>query len=103
MKHKNEKIRLLVLTSKLLLRRFDILLELPNCVFQRRPGIIDLVHDQDVFSNQVVHFQGAKVQPLCASDLGAWDLLRITTAQVLVKRQADGLNRDVRLTGAFQE
>lgn len=103
MKHKNEKIGLLVLTSKLLLRGFDVLLELPNCVFQRRPGIIDLIHNQNVLANQVIHFQGAKVQPLCASDLGARDLLSITTTQILVKRQTDGLNRDVRLTGALQE
>lgn len=103
MKHKDKEVGLLAFTAQLLLRRLDVLLEFPNSVFQRRPGIINLVHDEDVFSDQVVHLQRAKVQPLCAGNLGTGNLFGVTATQVFVERQTDGLDWNVGLAGALQE
>lgn len=102
-KHKDKEVGLLALTAQLLLRRLNVLLEFPNSIFQRRPGVIDLVHDEDVLSDQVVHLQRAKVQPLCAGDLGTGNLFGVAATQVFVKRQTDSLDGDVGLAGALQE
>lgn len=102
-KHKDEEVSLLALTTQLLLRRLNVLLEFPNGIFQRRPGVIDLVHDEDVLSDQVVHLQRAQVQPLCASDLCTRNLFGVAATQVFVERQTDSLDGNVGLTGALQE
>lgn len=103
MKHKHKKVGLLALASQLFLSILHIFLELPHGVFQRRPGVIYLINNKDILANQVVHLQGAQIQPLCAGDLGAGDFFRVSAAQVFVQRETDGLDGNVGLAGAFQK
>lgn len=84
--HKDEEVGLLALTTQLLLCCLDVLLKFPDCIFQRRPGVVDLVHDENVLADQGVHLQRAKVQPLCASDLCTWNFFGVAATQVFVKR-----------------
>lgn len=101
--NKDEEVSLLALTTKLLLSQLDILLKLAHSIFQCGTGIIDLVDNEDVLADQVGHLEGAQIKPLGASDLGAGDLFGITTAEVLVEGQANGLNGDVGVTGSLEE
>lgn len=95
---------LLALATKLLLRLLDILLQLTNGILKRCPGVVDLIDDQDVLSNQVGHLQGAQIEPLRASDLGTGSLFGIVTAaQILIQRETNSLDGDVRLASALQE
>lgn len=103
MEHKNEKVRLLALATKLLLGQLDILLELAHGVLQGRPRVINLVDDENVLADQVGHLEGAEIQPLGAGDLGAGDLFGVAAAEVLIEREADGLDGDVGLAGALEE
>jgi hypothetical protein len=99
----DEEVSLLALTAKLLLRLLDILLQLAHGILESCPGVIDLIDDQDVLANQVGHLEGAQVEPLSAGDLGTWDLLGITAAEILIEGQTDGLDGDVGVTGALEE
>lgn len=103
MQHEDEEVGLLTLATELLLCLLYILLELAHSILQGCPGVVNLVHNQDVLANQVGHFERAQVQPLCASDLGARNLLCITTTQVLIEGQTDGLDGNVGITRAFQK
>jgi hypothetical protein len=99
----DEKVSLLALTTELLLRLLNILLELAHGILKSCPGVIDLIDDQDVLANQVGHLERAQVQPLSAGDLGAGDLLGITAAVILVEGQTDSLDGDVGVTGTLEE
>lgn len=103
MNNVDEEVCLLAFTAELLLRNLDILLELADGIFEGRTGIVNFVNNENVLANEVGHFQRAKVQPLCAGNLGSGDFFGVTATQVLVKRQTDGLNGNVRLAGALQE
>lgn len=103
MQNKDKEVGLLALPTKLLLRQLDILLELTDGILERRPRVVDLIDDEDVLANQVGHLQRAHIQPLCAGDLGTGDFLGVAATEVLVERQADGLDGDVRIAGALQE
>lgn len=103
MQHEDEEVGLLALTTKLLLCLLDILLQLAHSILQGCPGVINLIHNQDVLANQVGHLEGAQVEPLCAGDLGARNLFRVTKAQILVEGQTDGLDWDVGLARALNE
>jgi hypothetical protein len=102
-KNIDKEVSLLALTAELLLRLLNILLELAHGILESCPGVIDLIDDQDVLANQVGHLERAQVQPLSASDLGAGSFLGITTAEILVEGQTDGLDGDVGFTGALEE
>jgi len=99
----DEEVSLLALTTKLLLRQLDILLQFTDSVFQGGTGVIDLVDNQNVLADQVGHLEGAHVQPLSTGDLGTGDFLGITAAEVLVQRETDGLDGNVGVTGALKE
>lgn len=103
MENIDEEVSLLALTAELLLRLLDILLQLAHSIFEGRPSVIDFIDDQDVLANQVGHLEGAQIQPLGTSHLGAGDLLGITAAEILVEGQTDGLDGDVWVTGALEE
>lgn len=103
MQNKNKKPRRLALAPKLLLRRLDILLQLANRILQCGPCIIDLIDNQDIFSNEIGHLERAQVQPLRARDFGAGDFLWVAAAEVFVEGEADGLDGDVWLAGTFEE
>jgi hypothetical protein len=83
--HEDRKGSLLALPSQLALCLLDVLLQLPNRVFQRRPGVIDLVYDEHVLANQVGHLQTAEVEPLSAGDFGSGLLEIGVCAEGLVK------------------
>lgn len=95
---------LLPLASQLLSGKLDILLQFLDGIFQCRPGIIDLIYDQDALADQVLHLaQTRQIQPLCPRDLGT-ELLDIAGSicagsvggrKRFVERQANGLDRDV--------
>jgi hypothetical protein len=99
----NEEVGLLALTAKLLLSQLHILLQLAHGVLQGSAGVVNLVDNENVLADQVGHLERAQVEPLCAGDLGAGDLLGIVTAEVLVEGQTDGLDGDVGVTGALEE
>lgn len=99
----DEEVSLLALTAELLLSLLHILLQLAHGILEGCPGVIDLIDDQDVLANQVGHFEGAQVEPLSAGHLGTGDLLGITTAEILIEGQTDGLDGDVGVTGALEE
>lgn len=101
--YEDEEVGLLALTAKRLLRLLDILLQLAHRIFQGCPGVINLIHNQDVLANQVGHLEGAQIEPLCARDLGARNLFRVTAAQILVEGQTDSLDGDIRLARALEE
>lgn len=103
MQDEDEEVGDLSLPTKLLLSRLEILLEFANRILQRRTGVIDLVHNQDILADKVGHLQRAQIQPLRTSDLGTGDLLLVAATQVLVQRETDGLNGDVGFTGALEE
>lgn len=103
MQDKDKKIGLLALATKRLLRDLDILLQLADGILERSAGIINLVDDENVLSNEVGHLEGTQIQPLGAGDLGTRDLFGVTTAQVLVQRQADSLDGDVGIAGPLEE
>lgn len=103
MQNKDEKVGLLALTTELLLRKLNILLQLANGIFQGSAGVVNLVDDEDVLADQVGHLEGAQVEPLSTGDLGTGDLFGITAAEVLVEGQTDGLDGDVGVTGALEE
>lgn len=91
----------------------DIFLQLLDGVFQRRPGVINFVYDEDALSDQVLHAtQTAEVQPLGAGDLvanlldgtgGGGAALGVVLGELLVQRQADGLDGDVGAARLLQE
>lgn len=84
--HKDEEVGLLALTTELLLRLLDVLLQLAHRILQGCPRVIDLIHDQDVLADQVGHLQRAQVQPLCAGNLGSGNLFGVATAKVFIER-----------------
>ena len=94
MKDEDREGCLLALTAEFALSLLDIFLQLLNCIFERRPGIIDLIDNENVFANQVGHLETAEIEPLRARDLGAGSLDGVA-AQALIEGQADCLDRDV--------
>lgn len=61
-----------LLSSALLFSRsLDILLQLLYSVLERGSRIIDLVYDQHILADQVGHFKGRQIEPLCSRDFGA--------------------------------
>lgn len=103
MEHEDKEVSLLALTAKLLLRLLHIFFQLAHGILQGCPSIVHLIHNQNILANQAGHLKRAQVQPLCAGDLGARNFLGVTTAQVLVEGQTDGLDRDVAVARALQE
>lgn len=109
MQHKDTEFRLLI-TPQLLPHSLNIRLKLPNRIFQRRPCVIHLIHDENPLANQVLHLaQASEIEPLGASDLGAegLDLAGGRGARFggegLVEGEADGLDWDVGRAGRFEE
>lgn len=103
MEHKDKKVSLLALAAKLLLRLLHIFFQLAHRILQGRPSIVHLIHNQNILANQVGHLKRAQVQPLCTGDLGARNFLGVTTAEVLIEGQTDGLDGDIRVASALQE
>lgn len=99
----NEEVSLLAFTAKLLLSDLNILLQLAHSVLQSSTGVVNLVDDEDVLADQVGHLEGAQVEPLCAGDLGAGDLLGVVATEIFVEGEADSLDGDIRVTGALEE
>ena len=103
MQNKDAKLRLGSISTHSLSGNLHILLKLLDSIFQRSSRIIDLVHDQDSLSDQVLHLaKGRQIQPLGAGDLGAGSL-DLVSGQGLVEGQADGLDGDVGLAGLLEE
>lgn len=103
MKYKDEEVGLLSLTAELLLSHLHVLLQLTDRIFQGCPGVIDLVHNEDVLANKIGHLERAEVEPLSPGHLGSGNLFGVTTSQVLIERQADSLNGNVGLAGTLEE
>lgn len=103
MQDKDEKLGLLLLTTHLLRSLLHILGELLDGILQRRPCIVDLVNNQDVLSDEIGLLDGGEIEPLRACNLGAWCLLGILVVELLVERQTDGLDGNVRRSGLLEE
>jgi len=103
MQDKHREYSLLPFPTQLLLCKLYILLQLADGVLERRPGVVNLIDDQDILADQICHLEGAKIQPLRASDLGAGNFLRVTAAQILIEGESNGLDRDIGLTRALKE
>lgn len=103
MENKDAKLGLGGIRADLLAGLLDILLQLLDGVLERRPGVVDLVHDQDALADEVSHLaQGREIEPLGAGDLCA-NLLDLAVAERLVQREADGLDGDVGRSGLLEE
>jgi hypothetical protein len=84
----------------------NVLLQLLDGVLERGARVVDLVDDQHANADQVGHLaQRGQVEPLGARDLGAGRLdVRVgRVGQLLVQRQADGLDGDVGAAGLLEE
>lgn len=82
----------------------DVLLELLDGVLEGGAGVIHLVDNQDALANQVLHVaQGREIEPLRAGDLGAGRLDLGVLAELLVQREANGLDGDVGRPGLLEE
>lgn len=81
----------------------DVLFKLADGVLEGRAGVVNLVDNEDVLTDQVGHLERGQVEPLCASDLGARDLLGGVGAKGLVERKTDGLDGDVGVSGLLEE
>jgi len=98
--HEDRELRGLRTSAGLLCGLGDILLQLLNGVLEGSPGVVNLVHDQDVLSDQVGHLETAKIQPLCPCNFGAGLLNLGVGTERLVQRKADSLDGDVRGRGS---
>lgn len=103
---------LLPLVAQFLSGELNIFLQFLDRIFQRRPRIIDLIHDQDPLPDQVLHLpQTRQVNPLSSSDFGPGllDLARsvggrrVGGREGFVEGQADGLDRDVGGAGLLEK
>lgn len=105
MQHKNTEIRLLAFTTQFLDRGFHILLQFPDCVFQRRARVVDLIDDEHVLANQIRHLERRQVEPLCACDFcaGRLDVFVCGCGEGFVEGEADGLDGDVGAVFALEE
>lgn len=104
MENKDAKLGLGRIGSDPLAGKLDILLKLLDGILERRPGVVDLVHNQDSLADEVLHLaQGGEVEPLGAGDLCANLLDLGVVAQGLVQGEADGLDGDVGRAGALEE
>lgn len=82
----------------------DVLLKLLDGVLERGACVVDLVDDEDALAEQVAHLaEAAQVEPLRARDLGPRRLLHRVGRQLLIQRQADGLDGDVGVAGLLEE
>lgn len=93
------------LEAELLAGGLDVLLQLLDGVLEGGAGVVDLVDDEDLLADEILHLaQAGQVEPL-----GAGDLLprlldhAVAAAQGLVERQADGLDGDVGAAGLLEE
>ena len=103
MKNKDSKLGLLV-DVEFGAGLLDILLQLLDGVLERRPGVINLVDDQDALADQAGHVaERGKIQPLSASNLGARLFDDGIGGELLVEGEADGLDRDVGAAGLLEE
>lgn len=106
MQHKDAELgpRRLSLGAHLLARSLNVLLQLLDGILERRPGVIDLIHDQDLLADQVLHLaQARQVEPLGAGDGRAGLLDDGIGGEGLVEGQANGLDGDVGGAGGLQE
>ena len=103
----NEDGELGVLAAETLAGDLDILLELADGVVEGGAGVVDLVDDQDALADQVAHLaERGQVEPLGAGDLSARgldDRVGAGGGELLVEREADGLDGDVGVAGALEE
>lgn len=107
MQHKDAELGLgvLALEAELLPGGLDVLLELLDGVLEGGAGVVDLVDDEDLLADEVLHLaEAGQVQPLGAGDLLSRLLDdRVAAAQGLVQRQTDGLDGDVGAAGFLEE
>ena len=103
MEDKDAKLCLGRITAHALSCCLNVLLELLDGVLERCPGVVDLINNEDLLANQVLHLaKSAEVKPLGASNLGA-GLLDLVVAERLVEGQTNGLDRDVGRAGLLQK
>lgn len=82
----------------------NVFTQLLNGILQCSPGIVDLIYNEDVLSNQVCVLQRREVEPLSPGDLGTRFLLgAILGNELLVQRKPDSLNRDVGRSRSLQK
>lgn len=99
---------LLTLGTELLGLDLEILSQLPHGVGQCAAGIIDLIDNQDVAADEG-GLGGVKVEPLGLDDLGLQGdglivlMGGLPDLEILVERQADGLDGDVLVVLLLQE
>jgi len=101
-KHKDAKGGLLSTTSALLRCHLDILLQFLDGILEGSAGVVNLVNNEHVLSDQVLHLQTAEVKPLSAGDLGA-RLFDFVGSERFVEGETDRLNRDVWRASLLQE
>lgn len=103
MENKDAELGLGRIGSEPLAGLLDILLQLLDGILERRPGVVDLVHDQDTLADEVLHLaEGGEIEPLGAGDLCA-DLLDLAVAEGLVQGETDGLDGDVGRSRLLEE
>lgn len=107
MQHENTKPRISASTGHISSRSLNILLQLLNCILQRCPRVVHLIHNQYVFANETRHLQCRQVEPLGTCDFCSWRFNRLVwvaaRGEGFVEGKADGLDGDIRRGGAFEE
>ena len=107
MKHEDAELGLRGIGAHPLPRGLDVLLQLLDGVLERGAGVVDLVDDEDVLADEVLHLaEGGHVKPLGAGDFGAGHLDLGGAGELgkrLVEREADGLDGDVGAAVALEE
>lgn len=100
--HEDAEGGLLSSTSALLRCHLDVLLQLLDGILEGSAGVVNLVNNEHVLPNQVLHLQTAEVEPLGARDLGA-RLFDFVGSELFVEGETNRLNRDVRRARLLQE
>ena len=111
MKNKDAELSGLSLISNSLTGGLDVLLQLLDSIFQCGAGVINLVDNENLLSNQILHAaQRTKVEPLGSGHTGARDLdfsrtvwLHAVGGQCFVQRKPDGLDWDIGAAGFLKE
>lgn len=99
------EIRLLALTTEFLDGGLDVLFEFADGVFEGCAGVVDFIDNQDIFADEVGHFERGQVEPLGAGDFcaGLFDFRVFACAELFVEGEADGLDGDVGRAGLLEE
>lgn len=103
MQHKDAEFGL-SLNTELLPCGLNILLQFLHSVLEGGASVVDFIDNQNFLANQILHFaETREIKPLGAGDLLARLLDNVVCGELLVERQANGLDGNVGHAGLLEE